>query len=99
MNGFSTATQARHSGFIYYSELIQGSPADTREKAQRSLAAKVVLTARMDLQPGGDGNFGRTQRAKVLKHIEQLAEPPPAKVVKALPVPDDGPKKRRGGKK
>ncbi|KAG8877570.1 U4/U6-U5 snRNP complex subunit prp31 [Tulasnella sp. 331] len=99
MNGFSTATQARHSGFIYYSDLIQNSPIDTREKAQRTVAAKVVLTARMDLQPGGDGNFGRAMRAKALKHIEQLAEPPPAKVVKALPVPDDGPKKRRGGKK
>ncbi|KAG9002829.1 U4/U6-U5 snRNP complex subunit prp31 [Tulasnella sp. JGI-2019a] len=99
MNGFSTATQARHSGFIYYSDLIQSSPIDTREKAQRTVAAKVVLTARMDLQPGGNGNFGRAMRAKVLKHIEQLAEPPPAKVVKALPVPDDGPKKRRGGKK
>ncbi|KAG9008896.1 U4/U6-U5 snRNP complex subunit prp31 [Tulasnella sp. JGI-2019a] len=99
MNGFSTATQARHSGFIYYSDLIQSSPIDTREKAQRTVAAKVVLTARIDLQPGGNGNFGRAMRAKVLKHIEQLAEPPPAKVVKALPVPDDGPKKRRGGKK
>lgn len=120
--GFSTATQARHSGFIYYSDLIQNSPIETREKAQRTVAAKVVLTARMDLQPGSDGGnrtyttlprltdgyarrsietgtFGRAMRDKALKHIEQLAEPPPAKVVKALPVPDDGPKKRRGGKK
>lgn len=45
------------------------------------------------------GSYGRDLREKVAKHIEKLAEPPPAKVVKALPVPDDGPKKRRGGKK
>ncbi|KIO28902.1 hypothetical protein M407DRAFT_21979 [Tulasnella calospora MUT 4182] len=97
--GFSTATQNRHSGFLAQSDLIQETPSDYRQKAQRTLAAKVALSARMDLQPGNNGSFGRQQREKVAKHIEKLAEPPPAKVVKALPVPDDGPKKRRGGKK
>jgi U4/U6 small nuclear ribonucleoprotein PRP31 len=45
------------------------------------------------------GSYGEDLRAKIEKHLERLAEPPPQKVVKALPIPDDGPKKRRGGKR
>lgn len=44
-------------------------------------------------------SYGKTLRDKIDKYIEKLAEPPPAKVIKALPVPNDGPKKRRGGKR
>ena len=45
------------------------------------------------------GNYGENLRDKVEKHIDRLAAPPPAKVIKALPIPNDGPKKRRGGKR
>lgn len=45
------------------------------------------------------GNFGELLRDKIEKHIDRLAAPPPSKVVKALPIPNDGPKKRRGGKR
>jgi len=95
---------------------VQGTPSDYRLKAQRTVGAKCVLAARMDLQPGSDGKsilhpieylltmgyigmYGRKLRDQIDKHLEKLAEPPPAKVVKALPIPDDGPKKRRGGKR
>ena len=33
------------------------------------------------------------------KHIDRLTAPPPSKITKALPIPNDGPKKRRGGKR
>lgn len=33
------------------------------------------------------------------KKLEKLSEPPPTKVIKALPVPTEGPKKRRGGQR
>jgi hypothetical protein len=49
--------------------------------------------------PGFLGSYGEELRGKIEKHLERLAEPPPIKVVKALPIPDDGPKKRRGGKR
>ncbi|KAG8965800.1 U4/U6-U5 snRNP complex subunit prp31 [Tulasnella sp. 419] len=97
--GFSTATQNRHTGFIFQSDIVHTAPPEYRLKAQRTVGAKCVLAARMDLQPGGNGLYGQSLREKIVKHIEKLAEPPPAKVVKALPVPDDGPKKRRGGKR
>jgi U4/U6 small nuclear ribonucleoprotein PRP31 len=46
-----------------------------------------------------DGQYGEELREKVEKHIDRLAAPPPSKVTKALPIPNDGPKKRRGGKR
>lgn len=52
-----------------------------------------------DLTSNPAGTYGETLRDKIEKHIDRLAAPPPAKVVKALPVPGDGPKKRRGGKR
>jgi U4/U6 small nuclear ribonucleoprotein PRP31 len=45
------------------------------------------------------GSYGENLKDKIEKHVDRLAAPPPAKVVKALPIPNDGPKKRRGGKR
>ncbi|KIJ70255.1 hypothetical protein HYDPIDRAFT_78667 [Hydnomerulius pinastri MD-312] len=98
--GFSTATQRRHTGFIFQSELIQQTPPDYQLKVQRTVGAKSVLAARMDLErTRRDGSYGEELREKIEKHIDRLAAPPPAKITKALPIPNDGPKKRRGGKR
>ncbi|KAG9099746.1 U4/U6-U5 snRNP complex subunit prp31 [Ceratobasidium sp. 370] len=48
--GFSTATQNRHTGFVFQSELVQQTPAEYRMKAQRTVGAKCVLAARMDME-------------------------------------------------
>ena len=45
------------------------------------------------------GSYGKELREKIEKHIDRLAAPPPSRIVKALPIPNDGPKKRRGGKR
>ena len=45
------------------------------------------------------GSYGKELREKIEKHIDRLTAPPPSKVTKALPIPNDGPKKRRGGKR
>ncbi|KAI0736100.1 Nop domain-containing protein [Fomitopsis betulina] len=98
--GFSTATQRRHTGFIFQSELIEQTPPEYRMKVQRTVGAKCCLAARMDLERHKrDGSYGDELRDKVEKHIDRLAAPPPSKIVKALPIPNDGPKKRRGGKR
>jgi len=69
-------------------------------KVQRTAGAKAVLAARMDLERSlRDGQYGEELREKIEKHIDRLAAPPPSKVIKALPIPNDGPKKRRGGKR
>ena len=48
--GFSSATQRRHTGFVYQSELVQQTPAEYQLKLQRAVGAKSVLAARMDLE-------------------------------------------------
>ncbi|KAF9484013.1 Nop domain-containing protein [Pholiota conissans] len=98
--GFSTATQKRHTGFIFQSELVTTTPPEYQLKIQRTIGAKCVLAARMDLERSKrDGTFGESLRDKIEKRIDKLAAPPPSKVIKALPIPGDGPKKRRGGKR
>ena len=48
--GFSTATQKRHTGFIFQSELVMQTPPEYQLKIQRTIGAKSVLAARMDLE-------------------------------------------------
>src|SRR5277367_1746552 len=48
--GFSTATQKRHTGFIFQSELVIQTPPEYQLKIQRTIGAKSVLAARMDLE-------------------------------------------------
>lgn len=98
--GFSSVTQKRHTGFIFQSELVTQTPPEYQLKIQRTIGAKSVLAARMDLErQRRDGTYGEDLREKIEKQIDRLAAPPPSKVVKALPIPGDGPKKRRGGKR
>ncbi|TFK55845.1 Nop domain-containing protein [Heliocybe sulcata] len=98
--GFSTATQGRHTGFVFQSEVVQNTPPDFQSKIQRTVGAKCVLAARMDLERRRiDANYGSELREKIEKQIDRLAAPPPPKIIKALPVPNDGPKKRRGGRR
>ncbi|KAH9894376.1 Nop domain-containing protein [Cubamyces lactineus] len=98
--GFSTITQKKHTGFIFQSEIVQQTPPEYRMKVQRTVGAKCALAARMDLErQRRDGSYGQQLREKIEKHIDRLAAPPPSKIVKALPIPNDGPKKRRGGKR
>ncbi|CAG8436180.1 9506_t:CDS:10 [Diversispora eburnea] len=98
--GFSNISSPRHTGYLFQSELIQRTPPDLRIKAQKIVAAKCTLAARMDrMHESPDGLFGRTLREQIDRKLEKLQEPPPTKTVKPLPVPDEGPKKRRAGKK
>ncbi|KAN0127102.1 Nop domain containing protein [Lactarius tabidus] len=98
--GFSSATQRRHTGFVYQSELIQSTPPEHQLKLQRTVGAKCVLAARMDLERHKrDGAYGEELREKIEKHLDRLTAPPPSKVIKALAIPNDGPKKRRGGRR
>ncbi|GLB33641.1 putative nop domain-containing protein [Lyophyllum shimeji] len=98
--GFSSVTQRRHTGFIFQSDLVKQTPPEYQLKIQRTIGAKAVLAARMDLERRRrDGTYGEDLREKIEKQIDRVAAPPPTKIVKALPIPGDGPKKRRGGKR
>ena len=103
---------------MFQCDLVQQTPPEYQLKVQRTVGAKCVLAARMDLErTRRDGkhilrarqhiprakslaaSYGQDLRDKIEKHIDRLAAPPPAKITKALPIPNDGPKKRRGGKR
>ncbi|KAF9954558.1 U4/U6-U5 snRNP complex subunit prp31 [Mortierella alpina] len=99
-SALSAASQVRNVGYIYNSPLVMAMPMEVRRKAQRTIAAKLALAARMDrLHSRPDGSFGREAREDVEKKVEKLLEPPPQKNVKALPAPLEAPKKRRGGRR
>lgn len=46
-----------------------------------------------------DGSLGEKIREDMQKRFSKIQEPPPAKKVKPLPVPDEKPRKKRGGKR
>ena len=101
--GLSTGSyshQRRGTGFIYQCDLVQSIPEEYRLKAQRTVSAKCVLAVRMDINKSNmDGGYGEQLYGELEKKLEKLTEPPPTKVTKALPVPTEGPKKRRGGQR
>ena len=68
--GFSTATQKRHTGFIFQSELVQHTPPEYQLKVQRTVGAKCVLASRMDLERSRrDGEFFQFFFCTLLDHI------------------------------
>lgn len=102
LSGFSTAsTQVLpHTGFIYYSEIVQSIPPYLRKKAARQVAGKVTLCSRIDsFHEKLDGEAGRLFLEEIEKKFEKWQEPPPVKEVKALPRPDDAPRQKRGGRR
>ncbi|KXJ24790.1 U4/U6 small nuclear ribonucleoprotein Prp31 [Exaiptasia diaphana] len=75
-------------------------PPDLRRKAARLVSAKCSLAARVDsFHESLDGSSGQALRADIEKKFDKLVEPPPKKEVKALPRPDDAPRKKRGGRR
>ncbi|KAM0745807.1 Nop domain-containing protein [Meredithblackwellia eburnea MCA 4105] len=102
--GFSTASHSvdrQHTGFIYHSPIVQSVRQVDRMKAQRKVGAKVALASRVDSGSSRpDGGFGEEMVDKLHREFDRLAKPPPRKVVKALPKPEEGGKKnRRGGRR
>ncbi|KAG2497858.1 hypothetical protein HYH03_004124 [Edaphochlamys debaryana] len=98
--GFSSTTAQPHQGFIFGCSIMGTTPPSLRGKAARLIAAKSTLLARKDAY-GEDptGAYGSNMRAEVVRKIEKWQEPPPAKQIKPLPVPDAEAKKRRGGRR
>lgn len=100
LSGFSSTAVMPHTGFVYYTDIVQNTPADLRRKAARLLAAKCVLAARVDsFHESHDGTVGRSLREEVERKLDKLQEPPPAKQVKPLPQPIDQNRKKRGGRR
>lgn len=79
---------------------MQSAQPEDRRKAQRAVSAKCTLAARIDASKSSrDGEAGRKLLGELQKKIQKMAEPPPNKMVKALPVPQETNRKKRGGKR
>jgi U4/U6 small nuclear ribonucleoprotein PRP31 len=104
LGGMSSAAAVRagemHAGFIFAAEVVQQTPPPLRMRACRLVGGKCTLMARLDAY-GEDpaGTAGAQMRADIVAKIAKWQEPPPAKFVKPLPLPDMEPKKRRGGRR
>ncbi|CAJ0751578.1 5281_t:CDS:2, partial [Entrophospora sp. SA101] len=74
--GFSNVTAPRHTGYLYQSELIQRTPTDLRTKAQKIVAAKCTLAARMDRMHESSDELAlileRSQNSKLLTELDYL---------------------------
>mmetsp|Transcript_19087 Transcript_19087/g.32724 ORF Transcript_19087/g.32724 Transcript_19087/m.32724 type:complete len:498 (+) Transcript_19087:198-1691(+) len=101
LSGFSGTTAQPHQGFIYQCVVIQQTPPSLRVRAARLVAAKCALLARLDAH-GQDSkaSAGERMREEILRKIDKWQEPPPAKIARPLPKPDEHEgKKRRGGRR
>lgn len=100
LSGFSTAAILPHTGFVYYSDIVQKTPPDLRKKAARLVAAKCTLAARVDsFHESVDGEVGDNLRGEIEQKLDKLQEPPPVKTVKPLPAPIEQSRKKRGGRR
>nr|XP_039265935.1 U4/U6 small nuclear ribonucleoprotein Prp31-like [Styela clava] len=100
LTGFSSTAINPHTGYIYYSDLVQNIPTDLRRKAARLVSAKVTLAARIDsFHEAPDGKSGFNLKEEIERKLEKWQEPPPVKQIKALPAPIDPGRKKRGGRR
>lgn len=104
LSGFSSASALKHTGIIFHCDLIQSVPPYLRMKACRALAGKLALMARVDSQPiksdkDKEGLVGIQFRSELIHKMEKWQEPQKAKTKKALPIPDEKPRRKRGGKR
>ncbi|KAL9934236.1 hypothetical protein V8E36_006692 [Tilletia maclaganii] len=105
--GMAQRFSTRHVGFVAQSDLVQGVGEDYRRQAQRRVAAKAVLAARVDAlsassssSTGRNANYGHKLHSELEANLTKLQEPPPSRMTKALPVPKEGGRKqRRGGRR
>ncbi|TDH65014.1 hypothetical protein CCR75_001699 [Bremia lactucae] len=102
LSGFSSAAALKHTGVVFFSDLVQSVPPYLRMKACRAVAAKLALMARVDSQPhqkDPQGLIGARFRTELVGKMEKWQEPQKAKSKKALPIPDQKPCRKRGGKR
>lgn len=99
-SGLATNIGLRKQGFLYYSPLMQEIASDLKVQAMRIIGAKIVLAARVDsVHQSPDGSMGAQLLDDCERRLDKLREPPPNRGPKALPVPDDKPSRKRGGRR
>jgi len=97
---YTVKTIMPHRGVIAQCDLVARTPKSKQTKVMRLVANKVALAARTDAhQTVASSAFGQNLYEFCSNRIEKWLEPPPARPPKPLPLPDDKPRKKRGGKR
>lgn len=100
VSALATNVTTRQQGYLFLSPIIRSIPTDLKKQAMRIVSAKVVLAARVDrIHSSPDGSAGDDLKEQCLERLEKLQEKPLNKGAKALPVPDDKPSRKRGGRR
>ncbi|CAK82027.1 unnamed protein product (macronuclear) [Paramecium tetraurelia] len=100
MLGMSRAMHNRNTGYFGTLEIVQKASGKLQNQIVRMLATNVAKAARVDnMKTCPKGNVGEDLRIKMMKRYQKIQEPPPAKLEKPLPIPDENKKRRRGGKR
>lgn len=92
--------QEAHTGILGKCDIVVQTPPKFKRKVLRMISSKCALAGRMDLfheDPSGDA--GAKLRADILECVRKWLEPPPMKLVKALPKPMEVKRNRRGGRR
>lgn len=98
--GLATNVGLRKQGFLYYAPIMEDIQSDLKVQAMRIVSAKIVLAARVDrVHQSPDGSMGDKLLDDCERRLDKLREPPPNRGPKALPVPDDKPSRKRGGRR
>jgi U4/U6 small nuclear ribonucleoprotein PRP31 len=100
--GLSAQAHDTHVGVISECDLIQKAPPSLRIRAVRVVSGKCALAARVDCFHDAETEkaaTGNSLREFIERSIERMQEPPPAKQAKPLAVPDEKPRKKRGGRR
>ncbi len=98
--GLSSMGTHQHEGVIANCDLVVSAPPDLKKKILKILAAKVALAARIDsYQIHFSNHEGLKMRREIESKVDKLLEPQKARTKKALPVPEEKKKSRRGGKR
>ncbi|KAK3941881.1 Pre-mRNA-processing factor 31 [Diplogelasinospora grovesii] len=96
----ATNVGIRQQGFIFQSPVIRGIPHDLKKQAMKMFANKVVMCARSDcFHQFRDGSEGERLKDECLDRLDKLQQKPLNKGARALPVPDEKPSRKRGGRR
>ncbi|SCU82290.1 LADA_0C04280g1_1 [Lachancea dasiensis] len=90
----------RQRGAVYHCKLVQDHPVSVRKQALKMTCAKAALCARVDYaQSSPRGELGSQWRTEIAVKLQNIQEPPSVANIKALPIPEDKPKKKRAGRR
>ena len=89
-----------HHGLFGTMEMVKNAPPGFQKQLVRMLSTTCALAVRADVsRTCPSGLIGSRLKAKMMKRFDKIQEMPKAKTKKPLPVPDDKPRRKRGGKK